>query len=97
MNVITILSWTFSAIYIFTIISIIVVILLDNREPIKSLAWVTVLVMLPVLGIILYFFVGRDFRKQKIISRKSIRKIKDRPIPECDISKVDTHILTQQQ
>lgn len=97
MDVFIILSWTFSAIYIFTIISIIVVILLDNREPIKSLAWVTVLVMLPVLGIILYFFLGRDFRKQKIISRKSIRKIKDRPIPECDISKVDTHILTQQQ
>ena len=75
MDVFTILSWTFSAIYIFTIISIIIVILLDNREPIKSLAWVTVLVMLPVLGIILYFFLGRDFRKQKIISRKSMFSI----------------------
>lgn len=97
MSPLTIFSWTFTAIYVFTVISIIVVILLDNREPVKSLAWVTVLVLLPVAGIILYFFVGRDFRKQKIISRKSIRRIKERPIAEYDISKVDTCALSDQQ
>ena len=76
MDVFTILSWTFSAIYIFTIISIIVVILLDNREPIKSLAWVTVLVMLPVLGIILYFFLVAISVNKKSFQGRAYVKLK---------------------
>ena len=92
-----IFSWTLSALYIYMIVAIIIAILLDNRDPAKSLAWITILVLLPVVGIVLYVFFGHDFRKQKIITKKSVRNIKNRPIPVCDTSKVDMQALTPQQ
>lgn len=92
-----IFSWTLSALYIYMIVAIIIAILLDNRDPVKSLAWITILVLLPVVGIVLYVFFGHDFRKQKIITKKSVRNIKNRPIPVCDTSKVDMQALTPQQ
>ncbi len=54
---------------VITIIGIIVVMLLENRDPIKSLSWILVLLFLPVLGIILYAFFGKNLRKQKIIKQ----------------------------
>jgi len=48
--------YTFTAIYIVTVLVILGVILSENRNPVKSLAWVTVLVLFPVVGIILYNF-----------------------------------------
>ncbi len=58
---------------VITIIGIIVVMLLENRDPIKSLSWILVLLFLPVLGIILYAFFGKNLRKQKIIKRKGLK------------------------
>lgn len=92
-----VLSFSLTFFYVITIVAIILAILLDNRDPAKSLAWVTILVLLPFVGILLYLFFGHDFRKQKIISRKSVRHIKNRPIPKCDISSVDMERLSAQQ
>lgn len=47
-------------VYFITIISCIVVVLSENRNPIKSLAWVTVLFFLPVAGLVFYLFFGRN-------------------------------------
>ena len=47
-----------------------VVILFENRNPIKSIAWIMVLILLPIAGIILYLYFGRNFRKEKIFTRK---------------------------
>ncbi len=58
---------------IITVIGIMVVMLLENRDPIKSLSWILVLLFLPVLGIILYAFFGKNLRKQKIIKRKGLK------------------------
>ena len=35
----------------------------SKRDPVKTLSWVMVMMMLPYIGIILYFFFGRNFRK----------------------------------
>ena len=59
------MSWvyyTFICIYAATTITIIGVILSENRNPVKSLAWVTVLFLLPIAGIILYLFFGRSIK-----------------------------------
>lgn len=66
------------AIYIASIVSVIVVILSENRNPVKSLAWVTVLLVVPGIGLILYFFFGRSIQKKRIISRKNQRRLKRR-------------------
>ncbi len=49
------------ALYVYWI-AVIVIIISQNREPTKSLAWILVLMLLPVLGLILYIFLGRDWK-----------------------------------
>ena len=41
-----------SVAYIVTIISCIVIVLKENRNPIRSLAWVIALIFLPIVGLI---------------------------------------------
>ncbi len=47
-------------------------ILLDNRNPSKTLGYVLVLIFLPIAGVIIYFYFGRDYRKRKLFSRKGM-------------------------
>lgn len=67
--------WTLLIIYSITIISVIAIILSENRNPVKSLAWVTVLVLFPAIGLILYIFFGRSIKNMHMISRRSKRKL----------------------
>lgn len=57
---------------------IIIIILSENRNPVKSLAWVTVLLLLPVVGLVLYIFFGRSIKNTRMISRRSRRKLRRR-------------------
>ena len=43
-------------------IAVFIFIVMDNKEPEQSLAWLVLLFMLPGLGGILYFLLGRDWR-----------------------------------
>ena len=45
----------------------------DKREPVKALAWITVIALAPVAGIILYIVFGRNHRKEKIFNRKEMK------------------------
>ena len=63
-------------VYIITIIGTVIVIISENRNPVKSIAWIVVLIFLPIIGLLFYIFLGQDFRKQKMISKKSLKKIK---------------------
>lgn len=67
--------WSLVILYIFSIISTIVVILSENRNPVKSLAWVTVLILLPLVGLVLYFFFGRNIKNTRMISRRNKRRL----------------------
>lgn len=58
--------WVYSIVAVALIINVV----LKNRDSVKTLAWVLVLLFLPFLGIILYFFFGRDTRKKKIIGNR---------------------------
>lgn len=64
--------------YAITIVSIIGIVISENRNPVKSLAWVTVLLLLPMLGIVLYLFFGRNIRNQRKLSRRYRRRLKKR-------------------
>ena len=78
------------AFYIYIIFSTFSVILLENRNPVKSISWLLVLVFLPFLGLFLYLLFGQDYRKRKMISRKSIKRIAMRPCASIDIRTLDT-------
>ena len=70
------ISYPFNALYIFIIIFIIILIILENGSPLKTISWILILVLLPIVGFILYFYIGRNFRKEKIFSRKGIEDYK---------------------
>lgn len=57
----------FNIAYLLTIISTILVIVLENRNPTKTVAWIMVLVFLPAIGLIIYFVFGRDNRNQRTV------------------------------
>lgn len=72
----------FDVIYFGAIIGTIVVIILDNRNPVKTMAWILVLMFLPVVGLVLYFFFGRSQRRVRIIGKKSYSRLLRKPMAE---------------
>ena len=59
--------------YFITMLVIVSVIMLQNRNPLKTLSWIIVLLMLPFFGFVLYVFFGQNWRKEKIIARKGLK------------------------
>lgn len=70
------LWWTVTIAYAAVILGVIAVVVSENRNPVKSLAWVTVLLVVPAVGLILYIFFGRNIQNKRIISRRNRRKLK---------------------
>lgn len=68
-------SWVQSIItglYLFTVIFVCFIIIFENRAPVKTLSWVMVVLLVPVLGVVFYLLFGQNYRKQKIFSRKNV-------------------------
>lgn len=68
--------WSVVVIYCATVLGLAGVIVSENRNPLKSLAWVTVLLTLPVGGLVLYLFFGRSIKNTRMISRRKKRALK---------------------
>src|SRR3712207_4718116 len=66
-----------TVLYFLTILGIIGVIISENRTPVRSLAWTTVLILLPILGLVLYLFFGRSLKSVVMISRKNRQKLRN--------------------
>ena len=81
----SVFSTVVSMLFLLTIIFMIVLIIMDNRNPYKTLAWVLVLVFLPVIGLIAYFFFGRDTRKERLISKKGFARLAKYPMMEFQL------------
>ena len=64
--------------YSITIVGLILVIITENRNPLKTIPWVVVLLFTPGIGLVFYFFFGQDNRKQRIISRHTYKRITKR-------------------
>lgn len=68
-----------NVIYFAVVVGTMIVVLLDNRNPLKTIAWLLVLIFLPFVGIIIYFFFGQDQRRERIISKKSFGSLLKKP------------------
>jgi cardiolipin synthase len=66
--------------YFFTVLSIVAVVISENRNPIKTVAWILAVVFLPFIGIIWYAFFGQDTTKRYVISKRMYSKLKKRPL-----------------
>lgn len=74
--------WIFVVLYIVVTVPAMVAVLMDNKQPAKSMAWVLVLIFLPVVGLILYFFFGQNIRKERHISNRSMDQLTKRSMLE---------------
>ena len=61
--------------YFLTVITIAILIILENRNPVKTISWILVLVLLPFIGIVIYLFFGQEYRKTKMYSRKGLKDL----------------------
>jgi cardiolipin synthase len=72
-------------------VGVIITILSENREPSKSLAYILVIVFLPVIGLLIYYFVGRKpaFKKQvfdrkRLVDRQRMQEYYNRLRPKME-------------
>ncbi len=72
----------FRILYLAVIVTTIFVVILDNRNPVKTMAWILILFFLPLVGLVLYFFFGRSTRKERLISKKGYSRLNKRPMAE---------------
>lgn len=75
---------------VFVILTIIHVVL-DNRQPAKTMAWALVIWFVPVVGIVLYFFFGVNTRKERLISQRSLDMLSKRSMLEF-VEQRDLHL-----
>lgn len=69
-------------VYALTIISVIIVVISENKNPIKTLSWVMVLIFLPFIGLVWYLVFGQDITKKQVITKRMYEKLKRRPLDE---------------
>ena len=56
--------------YLLVIVFIIIKIILDKRDPVKSLSWIVVLILIPVFGVVLYLVFGQNMRRRRRLTLK---------------------------
>lgn len=71
--------------YVVTALSTMIVIISENRNPLKTISWVLVLLMLPLVGLIIFYFFGEDSRKQRLISHRMHKKLNRKSVGRRDI------------
>ena len=72
------IHWAILIIYVATIVGATIAVLMDNRQPAKTIAWILVLLFVPLVGIVLYYFFGQNTRKEKYISQRSLDQLTKR-------------------
>lgn len=61
--------------YELLVVAAIVHVLMDNRQPDRTIAWALILFFVPFAGIIFYLFFGVNTRKERLISKRSMDKL----------------------
>lgn len=77
------LSWFVMVGYVLLISITVTVLVLENRQPAKTVAWVLLLVVVPVVGWIIFYFFGQNVRKEKYIEKQAYDQL-NRKIPESE-------------
>ena len=71
-------------VYLITVIGVITVIISENRNPIKTITWIMVLIFLPIIGFVMYIVFGQNYTKRRFMSKRMYSKIKTRPLAEIN-------------
>ncbi|MDE6018035.1 MAG: cardiolipin synthase [Muribaculaceae bacterium] len=69
-------------IYCVVVFSCVVVVVSENKNPIRALSWTLALLFLPVIGVVFYLFFGRSLKGKTMVSRKVRRKLLEKSRPK---------------
>ncbi|MBR4897398.1 MAG: cardiolipin synthase [Prevotella sp.] len=74
------MSWLNIMFLLYQLIAIGVVIhvIMDNRQPVKTMAWGLVIFFVPVIGIVAYLFFGVNTRRERMVGRRSLDQLTKR-------------------
>lgn len=64
-------------------------VVLDNRQPAKTMAWVLVILFVPIVGVLLYVFLGVSHRRERMVSQRLMDELTKRSM----LSFVEQHDL----
>lgn len=71
------MDFTLKHIAVLTVVlGTILVIISENRNPVKTIAWCMVLIFMPVIGLVLYILFGMDNRHRRLIKEEDLRRLK---------------------
>lgn len=62
--------WLLLILYYVTGIALFIKILLERRNPAKTIGYFLAIMFLPVVGLAIYYMVGFNYRKQKLYKKK---------------------------
>ena len=74
MSILGLIYWLSRLIAIVAIFHVV----LDNRQPAKTMAWILVIYFLPLVGVIAYLFFGINTRKERYVNRRQLDQLNKR-------------------
>ncbi|MDR0427623.1 MAG: cardiolipin synthase [Dysgonamonadaceae bacterium] len=75
----SLLHSVFYIIYFVLVVGTILIVLTENRNPIKTVSWLLILLFVPLFGLFFYYIFGQDNRKQKLVNKRYYDRIKSLP------------------
>ena len=70
-------------------------VVMDNRQPAKTMAWVLVILFLPLIGVVFYLFFGMNHRRERLVSQRSLDQLSKRSmlgfVEQQDLRVPDAH------
>ena len=68
-------SYLLLTLYTLTVVGVILIIISENRNPLKSMPWLIVLLLAPFAGLVLYFFFGHNLSKHRSLTRRMRKQL----------------------
>ena len=69
-------------IYQIIVVATIIHVVMDNRQPSKTMAWAMVIYFVPVVGVVAYLFFGINTRRERMVSSRSMDQLTTRSMLE---------------
>jgi len=69
-------------IYQVIVITAVIHVVMDNRQPAKTMAWAMVIYFVPVVGIVAYLVLGVNTRRERMVSQRSMDQLTKRSMLE---------------
>ena len=60
----TLLTWVLLGLYLLIVAGTVVAVILENRQPERTIAWVVAIILLPFIGLIFFYFFGQNIRSK---------------------------------